>query len=259
MKSRAIHKCAISIWGVGTMLDPIAPNEPLLVCHRLSAGWGPTQVLDEVSLTIRAGETLIVLGRNGVGKSTLLSTIIGRSDYKSGSIMMQGRRIEAQPSHIRCLAGIGFVPQEREIFPSLSVEENLLIASRPGKWGLESIYNLFPRLKERRANGGNQLSGGEQQMLSIGRALIGNPQLLLLDEPLEGLAPVIVDYIVDVINKIQLEDDLSIVIVEQHVDIALQFSDRVIVMDRGKIVYENFAKNSKPDRSAIESFIEVRA
>jgi branched-chain amino acid transport system ATP-binding protein len=259
MKSRAIRECATSIWGVGTMLDPGTPNEPLLVCHRLSAGWGPTQVLDEVSLSIGAGETLIVLGRNGVGKSTLLSTIIGRSDYKSGSITMEGRRIEAQPSHIRSDAGIGFVPQEREIFPSLSVEENLLIASRRGRWGLESIYNLFPRLKERRTNGGNQLSGGEQQMLSIGRALIGNPQLLLLDEPLEGLAPIIIDYIVDVINKIQSEDDLSIMIVEQHVDIALQFSDRVIVMDRGKIVYETLAKNSKPDRSVIEGFIEVRA
>jgi branched-chain amino acid transport system ATP-binding protein len=259
MKSRAIRRCAISILGAGNMLDPNAPNESLLVCDRLSAGWGPTQVLDEVSLTVRAGETLIVLGRNGVGKSTLLSTIIGRSDYKSGSITMRGRRIETQPSHVRSHAGIGFVPQEREIFPSLSVEENLLIAARPGKWGLESIYELFPRLRERRANGGNQLSGGEQQMLSIGRALIGNPRLLLLDEPLEGLAPVIIDYIVDVINKIHSEDDLSIIIVEQHVDIALQFSDRVIVMDRGKIVYENSAQNSKPDRSAIEGFIEVRA
>ncbi len=258
MKSRAIRKYVISIWGGGTMPDLIAPNDPLLVCHRLSAGWGPTQVLDEVSLTIRAGETLVVLGRNGVGKSTLLSTIIGRSDYRSGSITMQGRRIEKLPSNIRSHAGIGFVPQEREIFPSLSVEENLLIAARPGKWSLEGIYNLFPRLKERRANGGNLLSGGEQQMLSIGRALIGNPQLLLLDEPLEGLAPVIIDYLVDVINKIRSEDDLAIMIVEQHVDIALQFSDLVIVIDRGKIVYENLAENSKPDRSAIEGFIEVR-
>jgi branched-chain amino acid transport system ATP-binding protein len=160
---------------------------------------------------------------------------------------------------MRCRAGIGLVPQEREIFPSLSVEENLLVASRPGKWTLGSIYELFPRLRERRTNGGNQLSGGEQQMLSIGRALIGNPSLLLLDEPLEGLAPVIVDYIVDVISRICLEDDMSIVIVEQHVEIALQFSNRVVVMDRGKIVYENIASNVKPDREAIEGFIEVRA
>jgi branched-chain amino acid transport system ATP-binding protein len=241
------------------MLDLTKASVPVLVCDRLSAGWGPTQVLDEVSLTVGAGETLIVLGRNGVGKSTLLSTIIGRSSYRSGSIAMRGERIERQASHVRCRAGIGLVPQEREIFPSLTVEENLLVASRPGKWALGSIYELFPRLKERRSNGGNQLSGGEQQMLSIGRALMGNPSLLLLDEPLEGLAPVIVDYIVDVINKIRLEGDMSIVIVEQHVEIALQFSNRVVVMDRGKIVYENVAPNTKPDRAAIEGFIEVRA
>jgi branched-chain amino acid transport system ATP-binding protein len=241
------------------MLDQTKTTAPVLVCDRLCAGWGPTQVLDEVSLTIGAGETLIVLGRNGVGKSTLLSTIMGRSNYKSGFITMRGERIERQPSHMRCRAGIGLVPQEREIFPSLSVEENLLVASRPGKWTLGSIYELFPSLRERRTNGGNQLSGGEQQMLSIGRALIGNPSLLLLDEPLEGLAPVIVDYIVDVISRICLEDDMSIVIVEQHVEIALQFSNRVVVMDRGKIVYENIASNVKPDREAIEGFIEVRA
>jgi branched-chain amino acid transport system ATP-binding protein len=239
------------------MLDQTAA--PVLVCERLSAGWGPTQVLDEISLSIGLGETLIVLGRNGVGKSTLLSTIIGRSNYKSGLITLRGERIERQASHIRCRAGIGLVPQEREIFPSLSVEENLLVASRPGKWTLATVYELFPRLKERRTNGGNQLSGGEQQMLSIGRALMGNPSVLLLDEPLEGLAPVIVDYLVEVINRIRSEDNMSIVIVEQHVGIALEFSNRVMVMDRGKIVYENVDPDIKPDRAAIEGLIEVRA
>jgi branched-chain amino acid transport system ATP-binding protein len=203
------------------MLDQA--TAPVLVCDRLSAGWGPTQVLDEISLSIGLGETLIVLGRNGVGKSTLLSTIIGRSSYKSGLITLRGQRIERLASHVRCRAGIGLVPQEREIFPSLSVEENLLVASRPGKWTLAAIYALFPRLRERRTNGGNQLSGGEQQMLSIGRALMGNPSVLLLDEPLEGLAPVIVDYLVEVINRIRSEDNMSIVIVEQHVEIALEF------------------------------------
>lgn len=241
------------------MPDQTRATAPVLVCDRLSAGWGPTQVLDEISLSIGIGETLIVLGRNGVGKSTLLSTMIGRSSYKSGLITLRGQRIERLASHIRCRAGIGLVPQEREIFPSLSVEENLLVASRPGKWTLAAIYELFPRLKERRTNGGNQLSGGEQQMLSIGRALMGNPSVLLLDEPLEGLAPVIVDYIVDVINRIRSEDNMSIVIVEQHVEIALEFSNRVIVMDRGKIVYENVAPDIKPDRAAIEALIEVRA
>src|ERR1700751_3151227 len=197
---------------------------PVLVCDRLCAGWGPTQVLDEVSLSIGVGETLIVLGRNGVGKSTLLSTIIGRSSYKSGFITIQGERIERHPSHLRCRAGIGLVPQEREIFPSLSVEENLLVASRPGKWTLERIYALLPRLKERRSNGGNQLSGGEQQMLSIGRALMGNPSLLLLDEPLEGLAPVIVDTLLAALRQLRHDDGMAIVLVEQHARLALEFA-----------------------------------
>lgn len=241
------------------MLDQTTPTAPVLACDRLSAGWGPTQVLYEVSLSVGAGETLIVLGRNGVGKSTLLSTIIGRSNYKSGAITMRGERIEKEASYARARMGIGLVPQEREIFPSLSVEENLLVAARPGRWMLDGVYGLFPRLRERRGNGGNQLSGGEQQMLSIGRALMGNPSVLLLDEPLEGLAPVIVDYLVEVINRIRLESDMAILIVEQHVEIALQFSNRVVVMDRGKIVYENAASNTRPDRAAIEGFIEVRA
>jgi branched-chain amino acid transport system ATP-binding protein len=241
------------------MVDPIGARVPALSCDRLSAGWGPTQVLDDISLTIGAGETLLVLGRNGVGKSTLISTIAGRSSYRSGSISVRGERIERQPSHRRWRAGIGLVPQEREIFPSLSVEENLLVAAAPGNWTLERIYALFPRLKERRSNGGNQLSGGEQQMLSIGRALIGNPCVLLLDEPLEGLAPVIVDYIVEVIQKIRHEGDMAILLVEQHVEIALEFSNRVIVMDRGKIVFEHHADDAKPDRATIEGFIAVRA
>jgi branched-chain amino acid transport system ATP-binding protein len=230
----------------------------MLACDRVCAGWGPTQVLDEVSFDVAAGETLIVLGRNGVGKSTLISTIAGRTTYKSGTIALQSNPIESRPSHVRSRMGIGLVPQEREVFPSLSVEENLLVAARPGKWGIESIYSLFPRLKERRTNGGNQLSGGEQQLLSIARALMGNPKLLLLDEPMEGLAPVIVDGIVDVINRIRREDSVSIIVVEQHVDIALQFSDSVIVMDRGKVVYRNDGRTSRPDRSTIESLIEVR-
>ncbi len=235
----------------------------VLVCYHLSAGWKETQVLDQVSLQIGAGETLVVLGRNGVGKSTLLSTIAGRADRKSGQILFQGRQIEATPSHIRARLGIGFVPQEREIFPSLTVEENLAVAARPGPlsgtWNLERIYALFPRLAERRRNGGQQLSGGEQQMLSIGRALMGNPTLLLMDEPLEGLAPVIVDYLVAAIHKIRSETEIAFLMVEQHVDIALEFSDDVIVLDRGAIVYKTEQSAAKPDRSVIQGFIEIGA
>jgi branched-chain amino acid transport system ATP-binding protein len=242
-------------------------KDPVLVCDQLSAGWKETQVLDQISFQVAAGETLVVLGRNGVGKSTLLSTIAGRADHKSGRIMFQGRQIDSAPSHVRARLGIGFIPQEREIFPSLSVEENLAVAARPGfsngdlnsSWNRERIYELFPRLAERRKNGGQQLSGGEQQMLSIGRALMGNPSLLLMDEPLEGLAPVIVDYLVDAIHRIRRETAIAILIVEQHVDIALEFSDDVIVLDRGEIVYKTEQSESKPDRLLIQGFIEIGA
>jgi branched-chain amino acid transport system ATP-binding protein len=231
--------------------------EPILVCDKLSSGWGATQVIDRVSLRLEANETLVVLGRNGVGKTTLLSTLIGRAAQKGGSIVFRGRTIDRMPPHQRARFGIGFVPQEREIFPSLTVLENLTIAARPGPWDLRRVFELFPRLDERRGNGGNQLSGGEQQMLAIARSLLGNPQLLLMDEPLEGLAPVIVDQIVAVIHRIRSESDMAILIVEQHVDIALEFSQSVVVLDRGMMIYNNADAGTPPDRATIENLVSL--
>jgi branched-chain amino acid transport system ATP-binding protein len=234
-----------------------APDTIELACDQLSAGWGETQVLNRISLRLPVGETLVVLGRNGVGKTTLLSALMGRATQRSGSISFRGRPIDRLPTHARSKLGFGFVPQEREIFPSLSVRENLKVAARPGAWTLERVFDLFPRLKERQHNGGNQLSGGEQQMLSIGRALMGSPSLLLMDEPLEGLAPVIIDQLVAAIGRLQREAEMAILLVEQHVDIALQFSDRVIVLDRGAVVYDKADGGSKPDRTAIENLVGV--
>lgn len=228
-----------------------------LTCDRVCAGWGETQVLSEVSFRVGPGETLAILGRNGVGKSTLLSTVIGRATRKGGSIALDGRSIDRLPPHARARAGIGFVPQEREIFPSLSVLENLTVAARPGRWTLERIYDFFPRLAERGRNGGNQLSGGEQQMLSIARALMGQPSVLLMDEPLEGLAPVIVEQLVATIQRLRHEAEMALVLVEQHVDVALELGERVMVLDRGAIVYDNARTGGRPDRSRIESLIGV--
>lgn len=233
-------------------------NQMALVCEGLNAGWGDTQVLSNLTFALPRGEVLAVLGRNGVGKSTLLSTVMGRATCRSGSISFQGRAIARLPVFDRAKLGIGFVPQEREIFPSLSVKENLLVATsnakkgahlqgrtQPQAWTLERVLDLFPRLGERLNNGGNQLSGGEQQMLSIGRALMGGPSLLMLDEPMEGLAPVIIEQLVAALHRLQAESDMAILLVEQHVALALEFTKRVIVLDRGEIIYDN-ASGDKP-------------
>jgi branched-chain amino acid transport system ATP-binding protein len=229
----------------------------VLVCRELSSGWGDTQVLDRISLSVAERDTTIVLGRNGTGKTTLLSTLIGRASHKAGSIVFCGRAVEHMPPHVRARLGMGFVPQEREIFRSLSVAENLTIGARPGPWSIERVFELFPRLAERSHNRGNQLSGGEQQMLAIARALVGNPRLMMMDEPLEGLAPVIVDQLVAAIQRIRRESDMSIILVEQHVDLALEFSDRVLVLDRGAIVYSNLESGVAADRSSIEALLSV--
>jgi branched-chain amino acid transport system ATP-binding protein len=228
-----------------------------LVCHRLCAGWGETQVLSDVSFRLGANRTLAILGRNGVGKSTLLSTVVGRATRKAGSIALDGRTIDALPSFARARAGIGFVPQEREIFPSLTVLENLTVGARPGFWTLSRVYDFFPRLAERARNRGDQLSGGEQQMLSIARALMGQPSVLLMDEPLEGLAPVIVDLLVATIQRLRRETELALLLVEQHVDIALELADNAIVLDRGAIVYDSVKTGGVPDRATIENLIGV--
>jgi branched-chain amino acid transport system ATP-binding protein len=208
-----------------------------LVLDGVSAGYGETVVLEAIALELPAGETLAVLGRNGVGKTTLLATIMGHTRLRGGSIRFAGREISGLPAHRRARLGIGFVPQEREIFPSLTVEENLLVAERPGQWSLVRVYDFFPSLAARRRNRGNQLSGGEQQMLAIGRALMGNPTLLLMDEPLEGLAPVIVDALLAGLDRLKREDHLALLLVEQHAQLALELSRNAIVLDRGAIVF----------------------
>jgi branched-chain amino acid transport system ATP-binding protein len=212
-------------------------STPDLTLEGLRAGYGRTVVLDGVSLALHKGATRAVLGRNGVGKTTLLATIMGHTNLHGGSIRFRGADLTRLPAYARCRAGIGFVPQEREIFPSLTLEENLVVAARPGRWTLARIYDFFPRLAERRRNRGNQLSGGEQQMLAIGRALMGNPSLLLMDEPLEGLAPVIVDALLAGLNRLKREDDLALLLVEQHARLALEFAEDVLILDRGAVVH----------------------
>jgi branched-chain amino acid transport system ATP-binding protein len=208
-----------------------------LVLEQVSAGYGETVVIEDISLQLPPGETLAVLGRNGVGKTTLLATIMGHTRLRGGAIRFAGREISALPAYRRARLGIGFVPQEREIFPSLTVEENLTVAQRPGQWTLAKVYEFFPSLAERRRNHGNQLSGGEQQMLAIGRALMGNPTLLLMDEPLEGLAPVIVDALLAGLDRLKREDDLALLLIEQHARLALELAPKAIILDRGLIVF----------------------
>ena len=208
-----------------------------LSLEEVSAGYGETVVLEGISLTLSPGQTLAVLGRNGVGKTTLLATVMGHTRLHGGIIRFAGAEVATLPAYRRARLGIGFVPQEREIFPSLTVEENLTVAERPGPWTLRRVYDFFPSLAERRRNHGNQLSGGEQQMLAIGRALMGNPTLLLMDEPLEGLAPVIVDTLLVGLDRLKREDELALLLVEQHAKLAFELAQIAIVLDRGAIVF----------------------
>ncbi len=231
-----------------------------LVLAGVSAGYGETVVLEGIALDLPPGETLAVLGRNGVGKTTLLATIIGHTRLHAGSIRFAGREIAGLPAYRRARLGIGFVPQEREIFPSLSVEENLAVAARPGRWSLAGVYDFFPPLAARRRHYGNQLSGGEQQMLAIGRALMGNPSLLLMDEPLEGLAPVIVDALLAGLDRLKREDDLALLLVEQHARLALELARRAIVLDRGAIVFAGASREllDAPERLGALMGVEGR-
>jgi branched-chain amino acid transport system ATP-binding protein len=229
-----------------------------LALHDVSAGYGETVVLEHVSLGVTEGGTLAVLGRNGVGKTTLLATVMGHTTLHAGGIAFRGQPIEHLRPFQRARLGIGYVPQEREIFPSLNVDENLGVAARAGvRWSRERIYELFPSLAERRRNMGNQLSGGEQQMLAIGRALMGNPSLLLLDEPLEGLAPVIVDALLAALHRLRQDDGLAIVLVEQHARLALEFAARAIILDRGRLVYDDVGQPLLDDPRRLAALIGV--
>jgi len=223
----------------------------------VSAGYGETVVLENVDLALAPGECISVIGRNGVGKTTLLSTIMGHTTLHKGEVMLSGRSLNGVPAYRRAAAGIGFVPQEREIFPSLSVLENLEVGARPGEWTKDRVCELFPNIKERLDNRGNQLSGGEQQMLSIARALMTNQSVLLMDEPTEGLAPVIVETLTAVLAKLRGDSGLSIILVEQNSRVALGFSDRCVVLDKGRIVYDGASAALRDDPERLAKLIGV--
>jgi branched-chain amino acid transport system ATP-binding protein len=236
----------------------------LLNVQGLSAGYGEAVVLHGVSLSLNAGQTLALLGRNGTGKTTLINTLAGATRQHAGQISLGGSALHKLASHDRAAAGIGWVPQERNIFKSLSVHENLTAVARPARagrasspWTPERVYDLFPRLAERKTNLGTQLSGGEQQMLALGRALVLNPTLLLLDEPCEGLAPIIVQELLRAIRRITREEGLSAIIVEQHPQAILAISDTAAVLDRGTVVYADTARSLQEQPELLDKLLGV--
>ena len=230
----------------------------LLELKGVRAGYGEAVVLEDVSLAVPRNGSLAVLGRNGVGKSTLLLTVMGYTRLHAGTILFNGEDITRLPPHRRAQLGIGWVAQEREIFPSLSLEENLTVAARPGRWGLAAVYELFPRLQERRRNMGNQLSGGEQQMLAIARALMTNPALLLLDEPLEGLAPIIVEELTAAIARMIADEGTAVILIEQHADLVLSLTRDAVVMERGVIVHRAASRELLDDAATLDRLIGLR-
>jgi branched-chain amino acid transport system ATP-binding protein len=229
----------------------------LLRVEGVTAGYGDGIVLDDVSVSIDEGDTLAVLGRNGMGKTTLLVTLMGFTRVRAGRIAWRGQDIVAMPSHARSRAGLGWVPQERYMFPSLTVHEHLTAVARPGRWTTERVYRIFPRLEERRGNFGNQLSGGEQQMLAIARALMVNPSLLLLDEPMEGLAPIIVQELVHVIRDLASDGGMAVIVVEQHAKLALALTRNAIVLERGKVVHRSTSEALAADPAMLHRLVAV--
>ncbi|HTQ76045.1 MAG TPA: ABC transporter ATP-binding protein [Burkholderiales bacterium] len=219
------------------------------------AGYGETVVIEDIGFSLPERGSLCVLGRNGVGKTSLLATIMGHTTFHSGSIEYRGGRIERLTVYARNRLGVGYVPQTRDIFPSLTVEENLTVAARPGRWTLERVHDLFPRLGERGRHWGNQISGGEQQMLAIGRALMGNPSVLLMDEPLEGLAPIIVEVLLQALQRLIREDSLAVILVEQHAKLALETTQAALVLNRGRIAYSGPSADLLADPQRLTSLV----
>ena len=230
----------------------------LLRLGGVRAGYGATVVLEDIALSLPERGSLAVLGRNGVGKSTLLGTIMGHTTLHGGSIEYRGKPVSKLPIYERARLGMGFVPQGRWIFPSLTVEENLTVAGRAGPWTLERVYEFFPSLSERRTHMGNQISGGEQQMLAIGRALMGNPALLLMDEPLEGLAPIIVDALLLAMQRLIREEALTVVLVEQSARLALEVTEHAMVLNRGCVVYSGPSDELLADSKRLANLIAVQ-
>ncbi|WP_018633833.1 ABC transporter ATP-binding protein [Neomegalonema perideroedes] len=231
----------------------------LLRVEALCAGYGQARVLDGISFAMKPGESLALLGRNGVGKSTLIRSLMGLTKRHSGSVFFGGADLSAASPTRRARAGLGWAPQERAMFPSLTVEEHLTTTARPGPWTLEKIYEVFPRLRERRLNMGDQLSGGEQQMVAIARALTTNPRLLLLDEPMEGLAPIIVQELAAVIGRLIREGGMAAIVVEQHARLALSMTERAMVLDRGRVVHESSSESLLRDSETLGRLVAVAA
>jgi branched-chain amino acid transport system ATP-binding protein len=229
----------------------------LLAVEGLTAGYGDSVVLDDVTLALDEGGTLALLGRNGMGKTTLLVTLMGLTRVHRGSLRWRGADLSRLPTYRRSQSGLGWVPQERFMFPSLTVEEHLTAVARPGRWNAARIYEIFPRLEERRRNYGNQLSGGEQQMLAIGRALMVNPSLLLLDEPMEGLAPIIVQELMSVIRDLVADSGMAVVVVEQHAKLALALTQNAIVLERGRVVHRASSEALSRDPETLHRLVAV--
>jgi branched-chain amino acid transport system ATP-binding protein len=231
----------------------------LLALDSVSAGYGESVVIESASLRVDEGECVAILGRNGVGKTTLLTTIMGLTRFHGGMIRWRGANIERTATHKRAAGGIGWVPQERRMWASLTVEEHLATVARPGAWTAQRAFSLFPRLHERRRHYGNQLSGGEQQMLAIARALVTNPALLLLDEPMEGLAPIIVEELAEVLRGLAATGTMAMALVEQHAELALSLAGRAVVMERGRIVHDGASATLLAQRALLDRWLAISA
>ena len=229
----------------------------LLRVENLKSGYGEAVVVQGISLVVEKGRSLALLGRNGTGKTTLLNTLVGATRHHAGRIVLDGVELTTMPSFKRAAAGIGWVPQERNIFKSLTVEENLTAVARPGPWTVQRVYEMFPRLAERQRNLGNQLSGGEQQMLAVARALVLNPKLLLLDEPLEGLAPIIVEELLRSIGRVVRDEGMSAIIVEQNPRMILPITHHAVVLDRGAVVHEGESEALLADPDTLDKWLAV--